>query len=178
MRLIAGIPRRRIVWWIAGLAVIAAIAGTYLLTRPQELVWWTSPVVARSRRHVRALIPFGWQPLSPFGRVKDSNGNWQAVYNFGPQRDRRPGLLRWISPQHRQASLLSIVVTQFQNDKTGYSDFVTGIRRFDQPGRRIADRFVSFREQWIRASLQYETSTDPQAFDNTYKAVCNSLRIE
>jgi hypothetical protein len=164
--------------WIAGLTVIAAIAATYLLTRPPELVWWSSPEVDRSRCHVRALIPFGWEPLSPFGPVKATNGNWQAVYNFGLLRDRRPALLRWISRPHRQASLISIVVTQFQNDKTGYSDYVTGIRRFDQPGRRIADRYVSFREQWIRASIQYETMTDPQAFDETHKAVCNSLRIE
>ena len=48
--------------WIAGLAVIAAIAATYHLTRPPELVWWTSPPIDERGHRVNALVPSGWGP--------------------------------------------------------------------------------------------------------------------
>ena len=33
---------KRVGWWLAGLLVVGAVALTYRLTRPPELVWWTS----------------------------------------------------------------------------------------------------------------------------------------
>ena len=48
--------------WIAGLAVIAAIAASYHLTRPPELVWWTSPPIDERGHRVNALVPRGWGP--------------------------------------------------------------------------------------------------------------------
>src|SRR5438477_9081361 len=84
--------RRRAGQWIAGLAVIAAIGATYQLTRPPELVWWTSPPIGRTELHVRILRPYGWI-LEPGTQPDNPLDNSQTAYRFDLV-DRSPAILR------------------------------------------------------------------------------------
>src|SRR5947209_3985419 len=90
------LTRNRIAWWLAALLLIPAIALTYRLTRPPELVWWTSPPISQTRLHLRILVPVGWA-------VEDKSGETlmpemkQAHYQFHPTDD-RPWLVRRLNP--------------------------------------------------------------------------------
>src|SRR5690349_2520143 len=55
------ITRKRVGWWLAGLAVVGAVGLTYRLTRPPELVWWTGPSIEGTELRVRVLAPRDWR---------------------------------------------------------------------------------------------------------------------
>src|SRR5262245_2027558 len=47
--------------WLALPAVAVILALAYYLTRPPELVWWTSPPLGKTGQHrVRVKVPTGW----------------------------------------------------------------------------------------------------------------------
>src|SRR5437764_1278640 len=99
--------------WIAGLAVIAAIAASYHLTRPPELVWWTCPDVGGTGLHVHLLIPLGWYAVrEPDGKPTNPDAN--TYFTIYPV-DRRPKLLQLLSASSPEEAGVTIVVTQSQS---------------------------------------------------------------
>src|SRR5437870_417234 len=93
--------RRRAGIWITGLAVIAAIAATYHLTRPPELVWWTSPPIPGTAMHVHLRVPYDWEQV---------NLGWSPginVFELQPT-DRRPRYLRWLTRRPESPAFITI----------------------------------------------------------------------
>src|SRR6185503_10059323 len=89
-----GNRRRRAGGWIAGLAVIAAFTATYHLTRPPELVWWTSPPIGSTGRRLKVLIPNGCALTVPFPPTGGVSYEWEGQFLFRPNPV--PRFLRWI----------------------------------------------------------------------------------
>src|SRR5690349_18639303 len=55
-------------------AAVSVLGAAYWFTRPQELVWWRSPPWGKQGRHVRGLIPLGWEwDKSQSSQIKNSN---------------------------------------------------------------------------------------------------------
>src|SRR2546427_8813403 len=78
-------------------ALVAAVSGlgaAYWFTRPPELVWWRSPILDKSGRHVTVLIPNGWELDTPAYEWNDgSYWHSQMPFHFV---DRTPHFLRLI----------------------------------------------------------------------------------
>src|SRR5437868_1883123 len=89
------LTRKRIGWLLAAFLLIAAIALTYRLTRPPELVWWTSPPIANTGRRVTIMIPRGWALERPVPGPKSKMFQYEHAYTWTPRlRDDRPELIR------------------------------------------------------------------------------------
>ena len=155
--------------WIAGLAVIAAIAATYQLTRPPELVWWTSPAIRPRGRHVKVLIPNGWK--SRLGQI-GQNTNGIASYRILPVEN-RPEFIRWLFPRAAEDAVVGIDVMLIVTPQE--TSWVYGTEREMFLGDPTARR--SIQSHGVRVVVNYFRS-DKYAFDRTYAAICNSLRIE
>src|SRR5437764_788438 len=101
------LTRNRITWWLAALLLLATIALTYRLTRPPELVWWTSPPLMGTHRRVTSLSPSGWDLKSrtgvPFGMGKQM----MTMYELVPV-DRRSKLLQRLLPRNEDAASLVV----------------------------------------------------------------------
>jgi hypothetical protein len=163
--------------WIAGLAVIAAIAATIQLTRPPELVWWTSPAIGDTGRHAQVRIPLGWQLESPvFGSSMDPD-TWGACYRLTAP-DAMPAWLRYYL-QSKGRSEVIVDVRQYHKPPPHPSTAKSSIykqRDYPTPGH-YASRVVESREGNLRAIVQVRTS-DRAWFNATSDTICNSLRIE
>ncbi len=162
--------------WFAGLAVIAAIAATYYLTRPPALVWWTSPPIGNSGRHVLALIPNGWKHNAPEGGFRQ-HGDYR--WFFGPV-GHTPLWLRWIL--RRQDEQARLVVYIGEDRRLYGSHLRLSLGAIEVFQNRIRNENQAMR--WIESPDSKLTAvmilhrTDERAFARTYPAVCNSLRIE
>jgi hypothetical protein len=158
--------------WIAGLAVIAAIAATYQLTRPPDLVWWTSPPIGKSGLRAKALIPQGWHEESS----SEMKGSYQTHYFTPPELNLR--WLRWIVSKWTATG--SVMVTAGDSGP----EWLGGPQRPGethlQPdiyvGRSASRRIISGNSKEV-AAIEY-ISTDRPAFEHNYRTICNSLRIE
>ncbi len=161
--------------WIAGLAVIAAIAATYRLTRPPALVWWTSPAMGSSGKHARMLIPEGWELYMSFDSGMDSS--WSAEYNF------RPGnvltsVLEWLLHTRRDSSSMRIEIVTYGTQQQTLAHINTDTMVIGAaPNQHRARRLAVARDRRAYADLTYERS-NLTAFTRTYRQICNSLRIE
>ena len=163
--------------WIAGLAVIAAIAATIRLTRSPELVWWTSPEIGKSGLHVKALVPRGWEVRSSIGAGLELGGKW-PTYLISPV-DRRPAFLRWLFRHQNEVVGLEVFVDSFRAGLPERHSTEVRTIRFGSQGRmHTATRYGTFdqaRRIWVFVSYD---RTDLRGFEATYKEVCGSLRIE
>jgi hypothetical protein len=169
--------RKRAGLWIAGLAIIAAIGATYRPTRPPELVWWTTPVIADTRRHVRVLIPRGWTMEDRTADTIIPKELWHRYYQIRPTDD-RPHYLRRILPEPIEEAIIGVGVEDFGRSTNELNDSKTTVPRLEtQDGLHIASRTLICDGGRIWADVTY-TRADIQAFTATYDAICNSLRIE
>jgi hypothetical protein len=170
------------------ITVFAAIAAatsaiTWLTCRP-ALTWWTSPPIGKTGRHLRMLVPEGWELESPIdsGQYEidpDQKGNvvWSAHYRFLPV-DRRPGFLRRLFPHTEEDAKVNVDVGQSRKQVALWAGIGATISREDSPPYpHCASRFISFNDTRIIAEADYFRSNLP-AFDATYKQICMSMRIE
>ena len=158
------LTRNRIGWWLAALLLLATIALTYRLTRPPELVWWTSPLIPGTAKRVHLLIPFGWEQYAP--GVLDI-----SLFALQP-KDRCPPYLRWLL--HCPESPDFITISTRSSDTPGWIGKDTVIEL--QPDEH-GERAVTSTDGMVRAHLCYKRS-DAHILRSTYQQVCNSLRIE
>src|SRR6266481_1974081 len=86
--------RKRLALRFAALVVAVCVLGAaYWFTRPPELVWWRSPAIGDSHRHVRVQVPAGWVAFWARSETESrTKGEWSYGCNFWPV-DRRPGFL-------------------------------------------------------------------------------------
>ncbi len=157
--------------WIAGLAVIAAIAASIQLSRPPELVWWTSPPLGNTGQHVRVLIPYGWK--SRMLPIRRDFTNGVASYRILPVEN-RPALIRWLFPRPTEDAVVGIDAMLIATP-TQETSLVYETEREVFLGDPTARRSVQSRN--VQAVVNY-FRTDKYTFDRTYAAICNSLRIE
>ncbi len=161
--------------WIAGLAVIAAIAATYQLTRPPELVWWTSPPLVKTGRRVAFLVPGDWvrEPLDPSQAYPGGYVDCVHVFAYA---DRRPALLRRLFPKNSEYGTVSVRIS-YQSFSDSEASVISHL--YDNGARtlQMMERTLERHDFSTWASISYARS-DKAAFDRTYKQICNSLRIE
>jgi hypothetical protein len=175
-----GIRRRRVVRGIAAVLGVSLVFGMVIwLTRPPALVWWTSPPIGNTGRRMRALVPIDWEradqglAVPPLGAER---------YYFRPV-DRIPKVLRWIFPYRQERAQLSFHVVPLSwvpdpNSDASTIDQYYGFRgQVHRDQVHSAHRIVMFREVGLWLNINYYKS-DKRAFDETYKAICNSPRIE
>jgi hypothetical protein len=168
MRLTTGNRQRRAGIWIAGLAVIAAIAATYQLTRGPKLVWWNSPEIDQTGRRVWLLIPHGWA-VKRVSTTKD-----HVSYTLFFDEDSRPSFFRWIWGAHLTDEWIVVGVSTFNSIRASR----VGDISVDHSRRtHFARRFLIVGDLRVMADVRY-ARTDFPAFKANYKQICNSLKIE
>jgi hypothetical protein len=166
--------RRRIALRFAVLVVAVSVLGAaYWFTRPPELVWWTSPAIAKTGRHVKMLIPDGWEVDTAESDLSLENGDgWMADYSISP-RDKRPALLRSILPRMLEKAGLTIAVA---HNVAGLHK-APDIETHQIGGMQLADTYFMRKDANVWVSSTYFRTSLP-AFNRTYRQICNSLRIE
>jgi hypothetical protein len=170
MPFIAGARRRQAVMWIATLAGIAAAGATIQLTRAPDFVWWTSPPIGETGRHVCILVPQGWECRA---KILVNLEPLSLQFDIVPI-DRRPAFLRRLLPRRVEAAKTVIGITHYQGRvPDGAYDNDRTMRLAGDTSHRI----VIDRHSRITSSVFY-SRTDRAAFDATYTLICNSLRIE
>jgi hypothetical protein len=172
---------KRFVLRFAVLVAAACVLGAaYWFTRPPELVWWRSPDIAETSKHVRVLIPSGWEANWPLIPKSDGARDYSVLYQICPV-DRRPSVLRSILGEQTEsgknaAMVIDISLERIQ--KLNSSNRMVGLRRVSEPGQPlIAIRAVGYHRPNITAEVSYIRSNLP-AFNRTYRQICNSLTIE
>jgi hypothetical protein len=172
-----GNRRRRAGVWVAGVAVIAAIAATYQLTRPPALVWWTSPPIDKASRRVAVLIPAGWEEVESQSDIGIPD-NTRAFY-WAPSKDRIPEILRKLL-RRRPSGMGREVVFYAVSDPLQKAVRITPIHS-EQGSSVTANGYESHRAflsgEGTSAGVIYERS-DRDIYETTHTAICNSLRIE
>jgi hypothetical protein len=154
-------------------AAVSVLGAAYWFTRPPELVWWRSPEIGKTGRHVKMLIPGGWELNTAESDLSLENGSeWMADYSILP-RDKRPELLRRILPRALEKAGLSIAVAHNVAGLHKGPDIAT--RQIT--GMQLADKYVIRKDANIWVSSTYYRS-NPPAFNRTYRLICKSLRIE
>ena len=105
---------------IAVVAVaVAVLAIIYQLTRPPELVWWTSPPIGVAGKYrIRALVPNGWVVNSSGYVGKEPRFVWIGYYSMFPA-DHRPSWLRRILPSEKERCGLRFDVVQAKAKMVG-----------------------------------------------------------
>lgn len=171
---------RRLVQRITVLAVIGAVfAATIWLARRPSLVWWTSAPMGNTARHVRLLVPHGWEPIPPFvTAVNRPNGDayYQYRYYLFPV-DRTPKPLHWIFPIHQENSAVMIDIVKSATQPRWWQARPQIGKHAYRLNEHSAIRTVRFPGAGLWVYLHYERE-DSRAFDATYEAISNSLRIE
>src|SRR5258708_1965594 len=90
--------RRRLALRFAALvAAVSTLCAAYWFTRPPELVWWRSPPVAGSGKHVRILVPQGWTVQGSYNYDYKNPKLSVKGYLISPV-DNRPRILRRLIP--------------------------------------------------------------------------------
>jgi hypothetical protein len=163
------------------IVLVVAVSTELWLTNRPALEWWISPEIGRSGRHVRILVPRGWEVQLPLDSGRQTNGELITYYSIN-LLDRRPSFLRRIIPRGRVFGGMTINTIQSRAkrpDDDFKSNKVTGIAINDSgPGVSIwAERRVISRDALLVAEAYYGRS-DRKAFDATYRQVLNSLKIE
>jgi hypothetical protein len=163
--------RRRLALRFAVLVVaVSALGAAYWLMRPPELVWWRSPELGSSGRHVRLLLPAGWElrpavesdPICP-------SFSFMAV-------DRLPAWIKWIGPIKKEDTELRLNIglcEKFSSDWRPPSNITLSRRG----GTNFARRAACSWDGQIRPDIIYYR-VNTRAFNRTYRRICNSLRIE
>src|SRR5258708_7764904 len=114
--------RRRLALRFAVLVVAVSVLGAaYSLTRPPELVWWRSPEIRKSGKHVYVLVPWGWEWDKPTDYGGRSEYGWVA--NWATRLvDRRPRFVRFLTGNGYEDGSLRIRVGLWNADITRQSD--------------------------------------------------------
>jgi hypothetical protein len=155
--------------WIAGLAAIEAIAATIQLTRPPELVWWTSPAIGNTGNRIRVLVPRGWDDKV----ISAPSNGWRLDYWIGPV-DHRPVPIRWLLPDSHNREWAYLRIRSGETEANNERGART--QRIRREGLD-ADASVTATGVNLQAFLLYHRS-DSYGFDHTVAPICNSLRIE
>jgi hypothetical protein len=155
---------------------VSVLGAAYWFTRRPELVWWTSPEVGKTGRHVRVLIPTNWHMNVPLiSEVRKGDGG--ANYFMSPVEG-RPKVIRLLFPRNSETAKVGINVIYSKAEKTLWFKHDSGIFSYCWPrGKHIADRYISSPDGRIYVQVVYERSYLP-AFNRTYRKICDSLRIE
>src|SRR5262245_35010085 len=93
-------PTRRRKWlpWLALPAMAAILPIAYYLTRPPELVWYTTPPLGDAGHRLKVRVPYGWKLLSPSAAKLRTYGTVrEASCTFAPI-DTRPRYLARFLP--------------------------------------------------------------------------------
>jgi hypothetical protein len=102
-----------------------------------------------------------------------------AWYIVG-REEHRPRLLRWLFPRQPDGGL-AIGVTDIQDGRKSFGYLGKDVRlwAYSSPFGKInrADRMAFFEEADLTVDFEYSRINLP-AFNRTYRAICNSLRIE
>src|SRR5258708_3349014 len=161
--------QKRLALRFAVLVAAASVLGaTYWFTRPSDLVWWRSPAFGKSGRHLRVLVPAGWQ-------VDLTLGGYAPPYCLLGPVDGRPWILRRLLPAGEEPSYM---LTFFQETDPGQTRFKGRVFKFVTAAKQWqAERRVEVGEGKIRAGVTY-VRTNRWAFDRTQSKICNSLTIE
>lgn len=162
-------------WWLAGLAMVGAVALTYRLVRPPELVWWTSRPLDAKGRHARLLIPAGWK-LTSRGDLE-----YPVLYYlyFEPAPLNYPRWLNWLSrPVEKGAALNIYFDLRQQHPGSGRSEgfHADVITQNGRTGCR-SDAGLTTTDGHVSISYLYFRS-DQAAFYRTQAEIAKSLRIE
>jgi hypothetical protein len=165
------LARNRTGWWLGALLLIAAIALTYRLARPPELVWWTSPAIDSDNKRLHVLIPAEWKLDTHGGRSLDD-----LYWSSGPSD--WPKWLQWIVPRTEAGSLS--VTTRIP----GYHGREPLDRGYPEGKIILGDRnafcwrtFKGGRSGEYLVFLEFACE-DINEFNRNYTAICNSLHIE
>jgi len=160
-------------------AVVAGIGATIRLTRPPDLVRWTSPAIGDSGRHLRVLIPQGWYVRFQANLPPETEGCWWMKYEFTPT-DHRPMFLVSLLPRNQEHAVVAISFGHDPQMRTGEGIIHTGpIPWYEVSALPYfeAQKSVGTPDHKTVASVSY-VRTDHAAFNITQAAICNSLRIE
>ena len=172
------VRRRLALRLLVAIVAISALGAAYWFTRPPELVWWKSPAIGKSKRHVRVLIPRGWNLIPPDDYFGDTKSNPLLNYNLVPSDD-RPKLLGMILPYDDEEAI-EMVSIQLESPEhvRGWSHLTNGIlRSHDGLVKEGATKYVISRDETVIANVNYYRNNRP-AFNRTYRQICNSLTIE
>lgn len=166
----AGQVRKRMCWWLAGLAVVGAVTLTYRLSRPQELVWWTSSPHPDSGRRVHVLVPLGWQLV---GDEEDFSEMPRTVYYCFRPVSSLPPLLRRLVREPDLSEYELIALSPFDKEHLSRSLQQRSVTDWR------ADNFnmVSSQDHKAAAVVIF-SSADKAWFDAVDARICASLRIE
>jgi hypothetical protein len=179
MWVLRGMRRGQTGWLVAALMGMGVFVGTWVwvATRP-ALVWWVSPEIGKTGRHVRVLVPRGWEERMPIDSGDETTGELMATYAIGPPMDRRPKFLRWMFPHNEAAASMEVLVCRSRPEETQWVELGTGITKLAYPdGSYSLDHSAVSRDARVMAFVTYHR-TDARAFDATYKKICGSLRVE
>src|ERR1051325_2582346 len=76
---------------------ISALGATCWITRPPELVWYTSPPLGEAHYRLQVLVPNGWEPVNVSTAVVTHGKQKTAFCSLVPM-DRRPRFLSRLFP--------------------------------------------------------------------------------
>jgi hypothetical protein len=169
--------RKRLALRFAALVVaVSALGAAYWFTRPPELVWWRSPEIGNSGRHVRLLIPNGWESELPLSKGEDFMEQWEAIYYFSPV-DRRPKLLRHIFAREGEYTAMVVKVIQSHSKLIGREGPASAVAFGESSAKFGSERVATFIDARIGAGVYYGRDNRLE-FNSTQATICNSLRIE
>jgi hypothetical protein len=163
-------PKRNRRMWLALPFVLVVAAGSglaaaYNLTRPHDtkLVWWTCELTKGKARQVRILIPQDWEIVASRPASDDDE-----PFDYADLHciDRRSEFLQNLFPNaHETGSLIIHVVYRKPAPTSHKLDPDAAIRAFARPDISTWG-WVTYRR------------SNRDAFNRTYRQICNSLTIE
>jgi hypothetical protein len=174
--------KRKLLMFASTVAACAVLFAAYWFTRPPELVWWTSPEIANTGRHIRVKLPDGWElEEQKFLDVKTVPVYGLYVRISFCARDGRPKFLRRLFPLRTEKTAYMKVSVFAGGNSARYegrkSPIETGIADDNTGEWHYAGITVNGDGENISADVHYARQ-NLSAFKRTYKQICDSLTIE
>ena len=158
-------------------AAVMVLGLGYQLSRPPELVWWTSPALGNAKVRAKLLIPSGWYASGRLQSCRLADGNWVGGMSILPVT-RVPGILRRFFPPPNRNDHLTIWIGETKMGWEKLGSYRSPIEVDDRISLlQIAGREIHIRTLSNSVRVEYVRSDLP-AFNRTYKQICNSLTIE
>src|SRR2546423_5863163 len=159
---------------LLSIAAAVCLAVTFQLTRPSDLVWWTSFRLDHQGHHLRLLIPRGWERRNPVSLQHGLSDNSSTMVLTIAPTDQRPRLIRWLFPRSPENAQ---IVVRMRAGKYSDTKLDTGIGKHDYPHAQTAHRTKVLVDHDEAVEVIYERS-NRAAFYATYRDICNSPVIE
>lgn len=156
-------------------AVICATVIGYWVVLPRGLTPWTSPAIRGADKHVKVLIPAGWELERP-AEYREEHGAAITFYVLS-QPDHTPEFVRMAFPPHRESASIAIKIVRALKDAPLRRPQESGVILTDLKLIREAERYVMTPDRRILAHVLYLRGNVDE-FDKTYKKICESLKVE